>query len=141
MGWHKQSLGTLRSVEKRIKALDFLSAYDELSAQDYMFSFENLSRDFSHIDALTMYSFLMFSISMNETVDKHLAVCHYLYFMNPYICGADMLIKWHLLQALNISPGNREVLLNWVFGVYNGNPDSPFSSSELEHFRKQLPNP
>lgn len=138
MGSHIKSLGILRKVEKQIIALEFSEAYSELRASGYSFNFKNLARDFPKVDVMTMYMLLMFAISLDESVEKHLAICYYLYFKEPYVQGADLLIKWHLLRSLEISPCNQDVLRNWIFGVYSGNPDCPFSTIELEEFHKQL---
>ena len=47
-------------------------------------------------------------------------------------------ISWHLMQALRVSPCNVRVLKDWIFGIYDGNPDSPFSESELLAYKKIL---
>lgn len=125
-------------VQKNIVNLNFKVSYDAMKNNNYNINFNNLSRDFHKVDTKTMYMFLMYAISQDETVDMHLAICNYLYFMDPYIYGADMLIKWHLTQALKISPYNSEVLTNWIFGVYNGNPDCPFSEAELSMYRQRI---
>ena len=57
------------------------------------FNFEELARDFPKIDSQKMYMFLMYAISQKEDVEKHLAICYYLYFRDPYIVGADHLIR------------------------------------------------
>ena len=80
----------------------------------------------------------MFLISQKEDVDRHLAICNYLYFINPYICGADRLIRWHLIRILDISPRNPIAIREWIFGIYNGNPDCPFSNIELMEYKKVL---
>lgn len=102
------------------------------------FNFEELARDFPKIDSQKMYMFLMYAISQKEDVEKHLAICYYLYFRDPYIVGADHLIRWHLIQALKLSPYDERVLKNWIFGVYSGNPDCPFTKKELEDYKCRL---
>lgn len=134
----RKSLGILRKIEKKINTLDFRCAYEELYSNNYSFNFENLSCDFPKVNAKTMYMFLMYVISKNERVEQHIAICNYLYFMEPHVCGCDSLIKWHLLRSLKISSNNKDVLRNWIFGIYNGNPDNPFTASELETFHNQL---
>lgn len=128
----------IKAIKKQIVKLDFFNAYNELKKNSYIFNFDNLTRDFPDLDSLQAYIFLMYAISLDEDVDKHLSICYYLSLINPYILGADSLIKWHLLQALKISPYDERVLKNWVFGIYNGNPDCPFSKEEIEDFSEHL---
>lgn len=117
-----------------IKKFDFSNAYKKLCQQHYSFCFDNLSVDFKEINSMLMYQFLMYSISKEESVERHLSICNYLYFMEPHITDSDSLIKWHLLRALEISPYDKNIIDNWIFGIYNGNPDCPFSDNELKHY-------
>lgn len=128
----------LNIIARHIVNLNFCEAYSELAKNNYVFSFDNLSRDFPKLNSQQMYMFLMYTISKHEDVEKHLSICSYLYFMEPYVLGADSLIRWHLMQALRISPCNIRVLRDWIFGIYNSNPDSPFNESELLNYKKML---
>lgn len=127
----------LKAVQRDILHLHFHDAYRELARDAYIFSFDHLSHDFPNVNSLTMYAFLMYAISQQESPDKHRAICNYLYFMDPYIVGADSLIRWHLTRILELDPGNREAL-SWVLSVYDGNPDCPFSQAQLEEYRQTL---
>ena len=113
-------------------------SHGDLSMVSYEFSFDHLSHDFPKVNSLTMYAFLMYVISQEESPDKHLAICNYLTFMDPYILGADALIRWHLIRALELDPENQEVL-RWIL-FYDGNPDCPFSQAQLEEYRRTLKN-
>ena len=124
-------------LQDKINNYDFQTPYKMLCAEDYMFCFEHLAVDFPKVNSLTMYAFLMYAISQRETSIKHLAICNYLYFMEPYVVGADALIKWHLDRAQDIDMNNEQVL-GWILSVYSGNPDSPFAESQLDSFRKTL---
>ena len=117
--------------------MDFLCAYERLKKINYSFCYTDLSEDFYGIKSTIMYMFLMYAISQEETVEKHLSICYYLYFEEPYANGSDSLIKLHLLRVLQLSPDNTSVLDNWVFGIYNGNPDCPFSDEELSAYHKR----
>lgn len=121
-------------IQRQINKLDFPKAYSQLCEEGYIFDFRNLSRDFPKIKSMTMYLFLMYAISQNESAEKHLAICNYLYFMEPYIGGADSLIRWHLLQALHIAPQDQAVLKSWICDIYSGNPDCPFTEEELAEY-------
>ena len=124
----------IKMIAKQIKDYNFCEAYEELYANGYTFCFNHLTRDLPKLNS--HYVFLMYAISRHEDVEKHLSICYYLYFMDPYIAGADSLIRWHLMQALKISPCDEKVLRDWIFGIYAGNPDSPFSEEELSYHSK-----
>ena len=117
---------------------DFIDAYSKLSEKSYSFSFKDLSRDFPKVNSNTMYMFLMYAIAKEETPNKHFAICNYLYFMEPYIVGADILIKYHLKRVMEICPNDLTVLNDWVFGVYESNPDCPFSDEELAYYKDKI---
>ena len=103
------------------------------------FDFQSLSTNIKIDNAIQMYCFLMYAISKKETAEIHLSICNYLSFMEPHITDDDSLIKWHLVRAFDISH-DAEVLNNWIFGVYSGNPDCPFSNDELAYYRSFLNN-
>ncbi len=127
-------------IQEQINKLDFESAYSQLCQEPYIFNIDHLARDFPKVQSTTMYLFLMYAVSQSESAEKHLAICNYLYFMTPYILGADSMIKWHLLQALKIarSPQEQAAIKNWILDIYDGNPDSPFTEEELAEYRRRL---
>lgn len=127
----------MKNIQKMINHMNFACAYQELSELNYVFNFNNLTRDFPKINSLKMYVFLTYAISQSEDIEKHISICYYLYFMEPYINGADALIKWHILRVLELSPSNQSVFENWIFGIYNGNPECPFDETELAIYRKK----
>ncbi len=127
-------------IQEQINKLDFAGAYSQLCQEPYIFEIDHLARDFPKIKSTTMYLFLMYAISQDESAEKHLAICNYLYFMDPYILGADSMIKWHLLQALKIarSPQDQAAIKNWILDIYRDNPDCPFTEEELTEYGRSL---
>ncbi len=123
----KTKIGTL------IQKGDYKAAYDEIKSNGLSFCFQSLPS----IDAMQMYCFLMYAVSKNETAEIHLSICNYLYFMEPRITDNDSLIKWHLVRAFEVFH-DENVLRNWIFGVYAGNPDCPFNDDELNYYRTFL---
>ena len=121
-----------------IKRHDYRAAYEEMKANRIPFDFDSISTYFKKNDAVSMYRFLMYAISREETAQLHLAICYYLFFMDPIFSDNDSLIKWHLVRAFDISH-DEDVLNNWIFGIYSGNPDCPFSDEELDYYRTFLP--
>lgn len=137
----RQSLGwemNLNAIQKQIQKLDFYNAYNNLSSANYDFSIENVARDFKKVKSITMYAFLMFAISMEESTAKHITICNYLYFFNPYINGADQLIRWHILRAWEMFPQSASEIYRWVINVYGGNPDCPFTDNELQKIKSGI---
>ncbi len=127
-----------KDIEKKINKFDFVNAYNDLCTENFGFKFSNLTQYFPKVKATTMYLFLTYAISINESVELHLSICNYLYFMDPYILGADRLIKTHLNRILEIDYYNTDALKNWIFGVYYGNPDNPFTLEELIEYKKRI---
>lgn len=128
----------LQRIENKIKKLDFSEAYKDLISLNYDFRLENIAKDFKHTSSITMYAFLMFAVSQNENAILHITICNYLYFMDPYINGADQMIKWHALRILERFPENISAISRFVIGIYEGNPDCPFSDAEMERFRAAI---
>jgi len=122
----------MKNIQNQIAQLDFSNAYETLKSLDYDYGFRNVSRDFKKIDSIKMYAFMMFAVAKDEDIVKHLTICNYLFFINPYINGADEIIRWHILRSLEISPESVDVIRNWVMSVYSGNPDCPFTENELQ---------
>ena len=82
-----------------------------------------------------MYAFMMFVISQEEDATKHITICNYLYFMNPYINGADQIIRWHVLRALEMFPQSISMIRCWAMSIYDGNPDCPFTDAEWQKIK------
>lgn len=127
----------MSKINKLIKTLDFETAYCELCKKNYSFTFDNLLTHFPKIDVLKMYAFLLYAITQHEDEEKYITICNYLYFMEPSMWGANSLIKWHLIQALKI-PTHSTKIEEWILGVYDGNPDSPFDEEEIALIRQTL---
>ena len=128
----------MQTIQQQIMQLDFLNAYENLTCLNYDFRYESIAKDFKEVDSITMYTFMMYAISQNEDAAKHITICTYLYFMNPYINGADKLIRWHILRALEMFPESVSMICCWVMSIYNGNPDCPFTDTELQKIKSAV---
>lgn len=126
---------SLQTIQNQIIQFDFLKAYEYLKSLNYDFCFENITRDFKKVDSVTMYAFMMFVISQEEDATKHITICNYLYFMNPYINGADQIIRWHVLRALEMFPQSISMIHCWARSIYDGNPDCPFTDAEWQKIK------
>ena len=133
--WIRKFMGKVKMKNKHIQnnilRLNFEKAFLELQECNYSFEFNELSLDFPKVDCLKMYLFLIYCIIKDEDIEKHFSICYYLYFMDPYIHDSDVIIKHHLLRILEISPKDKRVYENWILGIYNGNPNSPFTNEEI----------
>ena len=124
-------------LKKYIQSGDYFTAYNLIESANISFDFRSLSSYTEGIDAIQIYRFLMYAISKNETAELHITICNYIFFVKPHFTDEDSLIKWHLVRAFDLSH-DIAILKNWIFGVYSGNPDCPFSDKELDYYRKFL---
>lgn len=127
-----------QTIQDQIVQLDFFIAYENLISLNYDFRFESITKDFKKVDSVTMYAFMMFAISQKEDATKHITICNYLYFMNPYINGSDKIIRWHILRALEMFPESVSMICRWVMSIYDGNPDCPFTDAELQKIKSAI---
>ncbi len=128
----------IKNIQQSIIKLDFSNAYEELVSLNYNFCFENIVRDFNKVDSIKMYAFMMYAISQKEDIIKHISICNCLYFINPYVNGADQIIRWHILRALELFPNSASIVGRWVVDIYDGNPDCPFSDDEMYQFKNDM---
>ena len=125
------------NLSKCLKKYDFETVYSILDKQDFIYSLDNIVNKFPKCDAILLYAFLMYSIAKNETVEKHIAICECLIFIDPFIYESDSMIYWHIMRALSLKKENIKVML-WVIEVYGENPSSPFSYDEINSFAKSI---
>ncbi|MBQ7670790.1 MAG: hypothetical protein IJS45_08735 [Clostridia bacterium] len=123
----------MKLINKMIQKRQFNSAYNELLKINYSYSFKSVSQDFPEIDRDTMLLYLSYALSRSESVEKYISICNLLYFEEPYIEGTDSFIKWILNRALIVFPNNK-IIIDWIISVFSGNPDCPFSESEMNSF-------
>mgnify|MGYP000152226528 CR=1 FL=1 len=89
---------------------------------------------FPKADSMQYYCFLMYSISKEETPEKHLAVCNLLAFGEPLLDDIYTLINWHINRTLSLFPAfytNKVVLQSILFFHC---PDSPISEGLLYEY-------
>lgn len=124
-------------LSKYIKKYDFETVHEILEKKSFVYSLNNISKVFARCNSVLIYSFLMYSISKNETVEKHIAICECLLYINPYIFEANSLIYWHVMRAITLSEGKRKIM-SWAIEVYGEDPSSPFSIDEMNCFAKNV---
>ena len=70
----------------------------------------------------------MYSISKEETPEKHLAVCNLLAFGEPLLDDIYTLINWHINRTLSLFPAFTPIKSFAVY-IFFHCPDSPISLS------------
>lgn len=124
-------------IEKQIKKGLYFDAYKSLISEDFSFKLNNIVTCFPKLNSIQIYMFLIYTISKEETIEKYIAICENLLYINPYIEDSYSLISWHLREALKIFPKNISIE-HWIIDIFWGNPDSPFSDEELCKFAKDI---
>lgn len=118
-----------------LKKKDFETAYNMLDKQGFVYSISNVVKMFPRCDSLLLYAFLMYAVSKEDTVEKHITICECLIYINPYIYEANSLVYWHIMHALSLGE-KRIKAMSWAIEVFGSDPSSPFSNTELETFAK-----
>lgn len=125
------------NLEKILKKKDFETVFQALAAQDFDYSLSSIEKAFRNCDPALLYSFLMYSVSKSDTAEKHLSICKYLMYCEPYIYECTSMIRWHIKYALGISE-HPEKIMSWVIEVFGADPSSPFSEDEMLYFAKEV---
>ncbi len=122
---------------KLLKKRDYEAVYQKLVDIDFEYSFGNIIRLFPRCKPEEIYTFLMYSIAKEESAEKHIAVCEFLYFGPQYIYEATTMIRWHILRAIEIDKTNVKAM-SWAMDVFGADPSSPFSEKEMTSFAKEV---
>ena len=125
------------SLTKFLKQKNFEKAFQILEDQCFEYSLNNIEKIFPNCDSVLLYSFLMYSVSKKDTAAKHLAICEYLMYCEPYIFECTSMIYWHIKYALTIT-NQPEKIMSWVIEVFGTDPSSPFSEEEILFFAKEV---
>ena len=100
----------MKFLEKKLFEGQFFEVYEHLIQEHVKFKIEDLVLLFPDANRYLLYTFIMYAISREETVEKHLAICDVLLYLEPCFLGDYDLIAWHLRQSLKISPNDVKVL-------------------------------
>lgn len=79
----------------------------------------------------------MYSISKEESSDKHMVICQCLMYGDPYILEADNMIYWHVNRAIDYDSDYLPIM-KWVLANYGSCPTSPFNGNELLALAKKI---
>lgn len=133
-------MGKTMIKEKRLLQKHcYKELYELLEKENYEYSLENISRDFSKIESMNLYCYLLFVLSMQRTPKICLLICDFLMFQDTWFSDIFPLIKWLLDLALEYDSNNLDVK-EWILSVFWESPDSPYSVDELYEMMKSLPN-
>lgn len=113
---------------------ELFNKLEELNFSYYLDEFDAL---FQKGKAEYKYAYLTYLIARSEKPEYHILLCDMLLYTDMLFFHDRYTVqKWHLLRALEISPNNLDVL-DWIIGVFNNSPDSPFTDDEMLRFEKQ----
>ena len=112
----------MKFLEKKLFEGQFFEVYEHLIQEHVKFKIEDLVLLFPDANRYLLYTFIMYAISREETVEKHLAICDVLLYLEPCFLGDYDLIAWHLRQSLKISPNDVKVL-QWTIDTFSSHPD------------------
>lgn len=121
-------------LSKELKKAQFEKVYNFLENEGFLYNIGNISKIFPNCDIFQLYTFLMYAVSREETVDKHITICDCLIYLDPFISDAYNLIHWHIIRAIALQNADQAML--WTIEIFGSNPSSPFSDSELLSFAK-----
>ena len=147
----------MKSLDKMIKERLYAEVYEVLATDNFVYSYENLQKAFPKADSMQYYCFLMYSISKEETTEKHLAVCNLLAFGEPLLDDIYTLINWHINRTLSLfpaftpiksfavyiffhcpdSPISEGLLYEYALSVLQENPDDSLSKELIDEFEKR----
>lgn len=127
----------MNSLKKLLKKKQYCDVYENLKVQNYSYSLDSIERDFSDIDDMNMYCYLLYVLSKENTCEKHILICDYLLFSGTFFYDVYSVIYWHLKLALNLDAYNYDVL-NWIIDIFYKHPDSPFAEHELVKFAESI---
>lgn len=111
--------------------------YIQLEEKKYSYTLEALCEDFSNVDELNLYCYLIYVLSKKQTCKMSLLICDYLMFLGTPFYDIYPVIRYHLDIALLASPNNLEIL-NWIVSMFFEHPDSPYTDNELLNLAKNI---
>lgn len=120
-------------LSKYLKKYNFETVFNILENSKFSYTIDSIVAKFPKCNSILLYSFLMYSISKKETVQKHIAVCECLRYIDPRIFESNAIIRWHVLRALEIKENDLKVA-TWAIEVFSSDPSSPFSPEEMTRF-------
>lgn len=122
-----------KNINKNMSDGNYKVVYDTLKANGYVYTLEEFSHDFSKVDSIKKYCYLLYVMSVEETPEIHLLICDLLMFTDTCFFDIYPVIRWHIVQALKINSQFKNAL-SWAINIFYHHPDSPFSCEELYHY-------
>ena len=99
---------------------------------DYLAAYEN------RVPAEVIYSFLNYLIATEDSASNRILLCNYLMYLNEFFDDIYIVVRYQILRPARTIQ-DRAKLYEWaLFAFDGGNPDSPFSESDLIMMRDFL---
>lgn len=127
----------MKYIVKLLNECSYKNVYELLEKQNYIYSLDSIILDFSNVDAMNMYCYLLYLLSRKETCKNHLLICDFLMFQGTFFYDIYSVIHWHLKLSLKIDPLDYYTLV-WIINMFYEHPDSPFQESEIVDIAKKV---
>jgi hypothetical protein len=127
----------MKKIIQLLQKQMYQEAYEHLEAMNYQYTLDSINKDFSSVDKLNFYCYLMYVLSKQRSHEIYILLCEYLYFLGTPFHDVYTVIKYNLDTALLFNPDNYNIM-NWIIDVFYQHPDSPYSESELKEFSKKI---
>ena len=99
---------------------------------EYLAAYEN------RVPPEVIYSFLNYLIATEDSASNRILLCTYLMYLNEFFDDIYIVVRYQILRPAR-TPQDRVELYEWaLFAFDGGNPDSPFSESDLIMMRDSL---
>lgn len=119
------------------KQREYHSIYIILKERGYDYTIDNLEKDFSSVESMDKFCYLVYLLSNDYSVKNALLMCEFLTYTDTFFYDIHPVIRMFTQRALELFPNN-PALLTWIVGTYENNPDSPYRETEIADFKEQL---
>lgn len=128
---------TMIKAKKLFQKHCYSELYELLEKENYEYSLENISRDFSNKESMNLYCYLLYVLSIRRTSEIYLLICDFLMFQDTWFSDIFPMIKWILDSALEQETDNSDIK-EWILSVFFENPDSPYTAEELYEIKNSV---
>ena len=116
------------------KQKDFKAVYGYLEENSFEYKLDTFEKLVKGLNENEIFNYLVYLISVQPSTKNVVFVCEYLLYINPTFYDIYSVIGMFLRYKLSF--GIDKSLINWIFDIFEGSPDSPFSIEELNEMKK-----
>ena len=127
----------MKKIIKLWNKCDYNAVYNTLKEKEYDYTIENLEKDFSKVNSMNKFCYLIYLLSRDYSVKNTLLVCDFLIYTDTFFYDIYSVIRMIVSHAVSLFP-TEHALLEWIVLNYENHPDSPFTNEEIEEFKSKL---